>query len=232
MRLQKFLAHCGVCSRRKSEDIIKSGIVMVNGVVITNCAQKIDMERDVVKVNNKTIRPVKKIYIVLNKPVGCITSVSDEKNRTTVLDIIGSAIKRRIYPVGRLDYNTSGCLLLTNDGDWADRIIHPKYEIEKEYIVKVKGDWKDGVAQKLRKGLLIDGKKMFAKDIRFIRKLEKNYIISIIITQGINHQIKKMFSYTGMTVLRLSRERVGAVNIKGLPVGAWRYLTKKEIESF
>ncbi|MCX8093854.1 MAG: pseudouridine synthase, partial [Candidatus Goldbacteria bacterium] len=169
---------------------------------------------------------------VLNKPKGCICSTSDEKKRLTVLDLIGPKIKERIYPVGRLDYNTTGCLFLTNDGDWANRIIHPKHEVEKEYIVKIKGNFNQGVVEKLKKGIYIEGKRLFAKNIRLIKKLEKNYIVSVIITQGINHQIKKMFSYVGLTVLRLKRERVGTVTIKGLQPGQWRYLTGKEIEAF
>ncbi len=232
MRLQKFLAHCGVASRRKSEEIIRSGTVTVNGIVVTDCAKFIDTEKDIVKVNNKIVKPGKKIYIVINKPKGCISSVSDEKHRTTVMDVIGASIKERIYPVGRLDYNTTGCLFLTNDGDWANRIIHPKYEIEKQYIAKIKGDLKDNIIKRLKKGIFIDGKKVFARDIRILRKLEKNYIVSVVVTQGINHQIKKMFSYVGLTVLRLSRERVGNVSVKGLQPGQWRYLTKKEVEMF
>ncbi len=232
MRLQKYLAFCGVASRRKAEDIIRSGSVLVNGIVITDCARDIDIANDVVKVNNKTIKPDKKIYIVLNKPKGCICSVSDEKNRITVLDIIGQKIKERLYPVGRLDYNTTGCLFLTNDGDWANRIIHPKYEIEKEYIVKIKGNFNNSITEKIKKGIYVEGKMLYAKSIRLVKKLEKNYIVSLIITQGINHQVKKMFSYAGLTVLKLCRERVGVVTIKGLQPGQWRYLTRREVEFF
>ncbi|HPD19509.1 MAG TPA: pseudouridine synthase, partial [Candidatus Goldiibacteriota bacterium] len=138
----------------------------------------------------------------------------------------------RIYPVGRLDYNTTGCLLLTNDGDWANRVIHPAYEIEKEYLVKVKGILNERVINKLKKGMFIDGEKIHAKEVWVRKKLEKNFILSVIITQGINHQIKKMMSYAGLTVLRLSRERVGIVSIKGLQPGEWRRLTTKETEFF
>lgn len=232
MRLQKYLALCGIASRRKAEEIIKSGIVLVNGNIITDCARDVDVEKDIVKVNNKIAKPCKKIYIVLNKPKGCISSVSDEKGRVTVLDIIGTRIKDRIYPVGRLDYNTTGCIFLTNDGAWANKIIHPKYEIEKEYIVKVKGKLNDYMIERLKKGLFVDEKKVYAKDIWIRKKLEKNYIISVIITQGINHQVKKMLSYVGLTVLKLSRERVGIVNIKGLGPGQWRFLTSEEVEFF
>lgn len=232
MRLQKYLAICGVASRRKAEEIIKSGGVSVNGAIITNCAWDVDAEKDIIKVNKKIVKPCKKIYIVLNKPKGFISSVSDEKCRATVLDVIGSKVKDRIYPVGRLDYNTTGCIFLTNDGDWTDKIIHPKYGIEKEYIVKVKGKLNNYKIKKLKKGLFVDGKKVYAKDIRIRKKLKKNYIISIIITQGVNHQVKKMLSYVGLTVLKLKRERVGIVNIKGLGPGQWRFLTSKEVEFF
>lgn len=232
MRLQKYLAHCGVCSRRKAEEVIKSGIVFVNGKIETDFARDVDINKDVVKIENKIIRPVKKIYIVLNKPRGCISSLKDEKNRPTVIDVIGGKIKERIYPVGRLDFNTTGCLLLTNDGDWAEKIIHPKYEIEKEYLVKIKGNLTDSIITKLMKGIFVEGKRLKAKKIWIRKKLEKNYIVSVIITQGINHQIKKMFSYVGLTVLRLNRDRVGIVSINNLQPGQWRYLTEKEVEYF
>jgi len=232
MRLQKYLAHCGICSRRKAEEVIKSGVVFVNGKIETDFARDIDINKDVVKIEKRILRPTKKIYIVLNKPRGCISSLKDEKNRPTVIDVLGGKIKDRIYPVGRLDFNTTGCLLLTNDGDWAEKIIHPKYEIEKEYLVKVKGNLTDSIITKLIKGIFVEGKRLKAKKIWIRKKLEKNYIVSVIITQGINHQIKKMFSYVGLTVLRLSRERVGIVNINNLQPGQWRYLTEKEVEYF
>jgi len=232
MRLQQFLAHCGIASRRKAEDLIKEGKVTVNGKIITDCAFNVEPEKDFVKYNNKLIKPEKKIYIVLNKPKGFISSVSDEKGRKTVIDIFKNKIKEHIYPVGRLDYNTTGCLILTNDGEWANKIIHPRYEVEKVYIAKIKGRASNTFIDKLKKGIKIEDGFVKAKDAKILLRKEKNDVISITITQGKNHQIKKMLQAIGLTLLWLKRQSVGPVNIRGLEYGMWRYLTQKEIDFF
>jgi pseudouridine synthase len=232
IRLHHYIAQCGITSRRKAEDMMAEGRVMVNGKVITSPGFKIDPDDSFVKVDGKPIRPEKKVYLVLNKPEGCVTTAEDEKGRTTVLDVMGGAFKERLFPVGRLDYNTTGCLIMTNDGEWANRITHPKFEVEKEYTAKIQGRFTDETAERLKKGVTIEGRRARAKYAGVRAKHDKNDIIYIVITEGLYHQVKNMLVAVGMSVVRLKRERVGIVGVKGLEPGQWRYLTEDEIKYF
>lgn len=232
MRLQQFIARCGVASRRKAEELIEQGLVKVNGQVILEPWFDVNEEKDWVRYNNKVIKPEKKVYIVMNKPDGYITSASDEKGRNTVIDLIEGGVKQRVYPVGRLDYHTTGCLLLTNDGDWANSIMHPKYEIPKKYLVKIHGRADNYALNKLKKGIRIDGKLVQAKEATVIQHNDKNDVISMVITEGLNHQVKKMLLYVGMSPQWLKRVSVGRLNANGLEYGQWRYLTQDEVDLF
>jgi pseudouridine synthase len=232
VRLHKFIAQCGVASRRKAEEMMAEGRVTVNGKMITEPGFKINPGRDFVKVDNKPVKPEKKIYIVLNKPEGCVTTASDEKGRGTVLDLIKGVFRERLFPVGRLDYNTTGCLIMTNDGEWANRITHPKFEVEKEYTAKIQGRLDADKADRLVKGVTIGTTRVRAKRAGIKEKNEKNDIIYIVITGGMYHQVKDMLMAVGLSAVRLKRDRIGDVNVKGIEPGQWRHLTEDEIDYF
>lgn len=228
-RLQKVIAASGVASRRKAEELIASGKVKVNGEVVTTLGTKVS-DRDSVVVNGITINKEEKVYFILNKPRGVITSTSDDKNRQTVIDLI--ATNARIYPVGRLDYDTTGLLLLTNDGDFANSMMHPSNEIDKVYVAKVKGIAKAEHIIPLEKGVVIDGIKTSPARVK-LRKVNRENgtsIVEVTIHEGRNHEVKKMFESVGLEVLKLKRERVAFLTLKGLDSGEYRRLTPKEIK--
>lgn len=226
-RLQKYMARCGVASRRKCEEIILNGNVTVNDINITELGVKVT-EEDVVKVNNKVIKPEEnKVYIMLNKPTGYITSNNDEKNRKTILDIV--KVNERIYPIGRLDYDSSGLILLTNDGDIYNKIIHPKKEIEKIYLVTVKGSFSKEEIEKFKAGVDIGGYITAPAKIRIIKEGNGNSVVEIIIHEGKNRQVRKMCAAVNHEVLTLKRVGVGKISLSDLKDGEWRYLNEKEI---
>lgn len=227
-RLQKAIAEAGVTSRRKAEQFILAGKVKVNGKVIQELGYKVD-EKDRIEVEGVPITKEKKVYFLLNKPREMISSVSDEKHRKTVVDLI--PCKERIYPVGRLDYDTTGVLLLTNDGEFANILMHPSKEVEKVYIAKIKGILKGEAIKELKQGVLVDGQKVKAERVK-VRKIDpkKNTsMVEISIHEGKNHQVKKMFESVGYEVLKLKRERISFFDLTGLKSGEYRPLTPKEI---
>lgn len=227
-RLQKVIANAGIASRRKAEDLIKEGRVTVNNEVVKELGTKVTT-KDVIKVDEKEIRKENKVYYLLNKPRGIITSVTDDKERKTVVDLI--PCNERIYPVGRLDYDTTGVLLLTNDGDFANILMHPKKEVEKEYIVKVKGIVKGDAINELKNGVIIDGRKTEKARVK-LRKTDyktNTSMLSVTIHEGRNHQVKKMLESVGFPVLKLKREREFIFDLKGLKSGEYRKLTPKEV---
>lgn len=229
MRLQKYLALCSVASRRASEEIILSGRVSVNGKVVTELGTKVS-EGDVVAVDGKEIKKEKqKIYIMLNKPVGCVTTVSDDRGRQTIMEYV-SDIPERIYPVGRLDYNTEGLIFLTNDGDLAYALTHPKYEKEKVYEVLVKGIVLHGAIDKLVRGVYIDGKKTAPAKAEVVEHRRNTSLVRICIHEGRNRQIRKMCDAVGHSVIALRRVAVDGIEIGNLEVGRWRHLTRTEVE--
>ena len=235
-RLQKFLAECGIASRRKCEELISQGLVKVNGIVVTELGTKINPEIDVVEYNNKILKKEnKKIYILLNKPIGYVTTVKDQFNRDSVLDLVKD-IKERIVPVGRLDMYTSGALLLSNDGEFVNKIIHPKNEIEKTYNVTVIGKVTEEEVKMLENGIKIenDGEEYITKKAKVkILKIdeEKNLSrIQIVIHEGKNREVRKMCEAIGKKVLALHRSKIGNIDVKDLRLGKWRFLTQKEID--
>lgn len=226
-RLQKFLSECGVASRRKSEELILKGKVSVNGKVVCELGSKV-CENDIVKVDGVEIKKQVKEYYILYKPEKVICSVHDEKGRKTVIDLIDT--KEKIFPVGRLDYDTTGVLLLTNDGEIANKLTHPKGNIEKTYYAKVDGVINVDDIRKLENGILLDGimtKKAKAKLKKVDKKNNKSYV-ELTITEGRNHQVKNMFSAVGHKVLKLKRIRYAYFNLNGLSSGEYRKLTIKE----
>lgn len=228
-RLQKVIAQAGIASRRKAEELIKEGKVKVNGEIVTELGTKVS-PKDIIEVNQKVITKETKEYYLLNKPRGVITSTIDDKDRKTVVDLIDT--KARIFPVGRLDYDTTGLILLTNDGEFANIMMHPKNKIDKVYIAKLQGIIKGEQINQLKNGIILDNQKVKASRV----KLKKsNYetntsIVEITIHEGKNHQIKRMFECVGFPVLKLKREREGIFWLENLKSGEYRSLTTKEIQ--
>lgn len=228
-RLQKVIANSGYCSRRKAEELICNGEVKLNGKIVTELGTCVD-KSDAITVSGKSLTYEQKEYILLNKPRGVITSTNDEKGRKTVLDLIDT--DKRLYPVGRLDYDTTGALLLTNDGELANLLMHPKNNIEKLYIAKVNGFVDKDSLIKLAKGVYIDNFKTSKAKVR-LKKYDKKTntsIVEIIIHEGKNHQVKKMFEAVGYEVLKLKRERISFLTIDALKSGEYRYLSLKEVK--
>lgn len=231
-RLQKFLANAGIASRRKCEELILDGKIEVNGAIVTELGTKVS-EKDIVKYNGKIVKTEEeKIYILLNKPIGYVTTAKDQFNRDTVLDLI--KINKRIVPVGRLDMYTSGALILTNDGEFVNMLTHPKNEIDKTYNVTVKGNVTNEDIEQLQKGVKIDDEYITKPAKVKILKIDKEKNISriqITIHEGKNRQVRKMCEAINKKVLALHRCKIGNIEVKDLKVGNWRYLTKKEVEN-
>lgn len=228
-RLQKYIAESGYTSRRKAEELIKDGRVKVNGKVITELGTKVD-SKDVIEIDEIVLKKEDKVYYLLNKPRGVVCTASDEKGRKTVVDLIDT--EERIYPVGRLDYDTTGILLLTNDGDFANSITHPKNMIDKVYIAKVKGIVKAEHIIPLENGVMVNGYKTAPARVKLrkVDKVKKVSMVEITIHEGKNHEVKKMFEYVGLEVIKLKRERIAFLNLKGLNSGEYRRLTPKELK--
>jgi 23S rRNA pseudouridine2605 synthase len=230
-RLQKYIASCGVASRRKAEELITTGMIRVNGRVVTELGFKVDPERDSVKYNSRLLKREKFVYIVMNKPSGYVSTVSDDKGRNTVVELV-KGLDARLFPVGRLDYNTTGALFLTNDGTWANSVMHPKFEISKKYAAKVSGRVGESVFERLKRGVKIDGGFVSAKEAGIYGKFETNDVVYVTITQGINHQVRKMLEAVGHPAVWLKRISVGPVDCAGLEYGQYRHLTETEIKYF
>ncbi len=228
-RLQKIIALSGYCSRRKAEELIKQGKVKVNGNIITELGTKVSAN-DVITINNKTLEKEEKEYILLNKPRGVVTTTSDEHGRKTILDLIET--DKRLYPVGRLDYDTTGAIILTNDGNLANILMHPSSKIEKIYIAKIKGFFDKQSEIKLSKGVVIDNYKTAPARFK-LKKYDKKTdtsIVEVTIHEGKNHQVKKMFNTLSFDVLKLKREKIGFLDVKNLKSGEYRYLSTKEVK--
>ncbi|MDY0255760.1 pseudouridine synthase [Gudongella oleilytica] len=229
MRLQKYMALCGVASRRASEELIKNGQVQVNGKVVLEMGTVIDPDKDRVSVDGKTVKPEKrKVYIMLNKPVGIVTSLKDEKGRTVVTDLI-EGVDERIYPVGRLDSDTSGLLLLTNDGELAFKLTHPSKRIFKKYIAIVEGLPNKGELERLRNGIKIDGRVTSKAKVKVLKNFGEDSILEIEIFEGRNRQVKKMCEAVNHPVKKLKRVAFGELQLGGLESGNWRYLNDEEL---
>jgi 23S rRNA pseudouridine2605 synthase len=232
-RLQKLIATAGIASRRHAEELIVAGRVTVNGEVVRELGTKADPERDHIKVNGKLINPQlkarDKVYILLNKPKGYLSSVSDPEGRPLVTELLPPALGR-LYPVGRLDFNTEGLLLLTNDGDFTNYVTAARNRVEKVYEVKVKGVPTDGAIQRLRKGVVLDdGTRTAPAKIDKLNETQTNAWYEVLLHQGRNQQVRRMFELIGHSVLKLRRVRIGFLNDEGLKPGHWRYLLPGEV---
>ena len=225
IRLQKFMADCGVASRRKCEEIILQGKVKVNGIKVTELGTKVT-EDDEVSVDGKVIKKVfKKVYIAMNKPVGFITSVSDEFDRPTVINLVEDEIHTRVYPVGRLDFDTEGLLIMTNDGELTYKLTHPKHLVYKTYVATLNDVPHPKDIEKLKKGVFIDGRKTQPPKVNWLR----DNIVEISIFEGRNRQVRKMFEAIGYEVVNLQRIAVGNLTLGNIPLGRWRHLSNAEI---
>lgn len=230
MRLNKYIAECGAASRRGADKLISDGLVKVNNKVVTELGTIVNENNDTVTVNGKKlVLRNRDVYIILNKPKGCITAVKDDKGRKTVMDYVESKDKR-LFPVGRLDYDSEGLVLLTNDGDTAYKLTHPSSEIPKTYIAKVEGEIPEKELDKLRDGIPLDGAITHRAKIKVLGVEDRISRIEITIFEGKNRQIRRMFEYIGYNVIFLKRTAIGEIRLGGLGRGLTRYLTPKEIQ--
>ncbi|NQT06497.1 MAG: rRNA pseudouridine synthase [Candidatus Omnitrophica bacterium] len=229
MRLQVVLAHAGIASRRRSAEIIKERRVRVNGKVVTEPGFNVDSAKDNIICSGRIVTIRKRhVYMILNKPKGVVTTASDERGRRTVLDLLPK-MDERIYPVGRLDKDTTGLLILTDDGQLANRLTHPRYEIERVYVATIKGQLKDEDRTKLMKGIYLNGRRTFPCNIHFLQKGIKKTIVKIILREGRKRQIRDMFEKAGYPVLQLERVAFGPLRLHGLKRGDYRPLDKRNM---
>lgn len=229
IRIQKYLSDCGVMSRRKAEEEIKSGKIFVN-FKPAEIGQKISPIDDVVTYMGKIVeRTDKKYYIMLNKPRGYVATLSDEKGRRCVADLVKD-VNSRVYPIGRLDYNSEGVLLFTNDGEIANRLIHPKSNVEKVYHVRVKGKATKEQLERLNQSMVIEGYRIRPCNVTVEDDTTENQLLRFVLHEGRNRQIRRMCEQVGLFVTRLKRVSVGKIYLGGLASGKWRILTKQEID--
>ena len=230
-RLQKYLASCGIASRRKCEEYILEGKVQINGEKVIELGKKINPDKDIVKFDGKVVTQTKKlVYILLNKPIGYVTTAEDQFGRDTVLDLV--KVKERVVPVGRLDMYTSGALILTNDGDFVYKVTHPKHEIEKTYTVTIKGIVENNEVEQLRNGVKIDDYITKPAKVRILKTDTEKDIsrLEITIHEGKNRQVRKMCEVVGRKVLALHRSKIGKIGVKDLELGKWRFLQTNEVQ--
>ena len=225
------MSAAGAASRRAAEELIVEGRVRVNGKVVTELGAKADPDKDHIKVDGKLINPKQpQTYIMLNKPAGYVTTMSDPEGRPTVQDLM-KGIKVRVYPVGRLDYNTEGMLLMTNDGDFAHLISHPSHELSKTYLAKIKGVLDERTLHELEKGIFLEDGKTAPARVKKVRKEEMNSWVEITIREGRKRQVRRMFDRVGRSVIRLKRIRTGNLSLGDLPEGQYRHLTPAEVRA-
>jgi 23S rRNA pseudouridine2605 synthase len=228
-RLQRVLSARGVASRRKAEELIRAGRVSVDGHVVTELGTRVDPDRARIRVDGTLVPHTPHRYMVLNKPSGYITTTSDERGRRTVMELIPS--EPRLFPVGRLDRYTEGLLLLTNDGEVANRVMHPRYGLTKEYMVLTPRKPSESIMRRVRSGVDIDGKRVVPHEFRIVRETAEGVLLSVVIHEGMNHVVRRLMDAAGIPVTRLRRERIGPLSIAGIPRGAARDLTPGELAS-
>jgi len=226
-RLQKVLAAAGVDSRRKCEELILSGVVRVNRKVVDRLPAFVDPEKDVITVNGKKIHAAQKVYFLLNKPKGVICSNRDPQGRKKAIDIVTA--RERIFCAGRLDVDTTGIIILTNDSELANRLTHPRYGLAKTYVVRVKGQIHGEAVEKLKKGVWLAEGKTARSSVKILKRSHKESLIEITIRQGLNRQVRRMLARVGLPVKSLKRTRIGKLDTRGLGVGKFRMLTKAEV---
>ena len=228
VRLQKHLSECGIASRRKAEELIAAGKVKINGH-IAEIGSKVDPKRDKVTVRGRAVVPVnEKVYIMLNKPRGFVTTMSDELGRKTVSDLVSDA-GNRIFPVGRLDRDSEGLLIMTNDGDFANKLTHPSSHVNKTYRVTVKGAAEEEQLLKMKEGILLDGRKTLPCDCFVAERKPDRTVLIFVLNEGRNRQIRRMCEAVGLEVLRLKRTEIAGVKLGMLPQGKWRPLNEREM---
>ena len=230
IRLNKYLAQAGVASRREADRMIVEGRVSLNGKTVESLGVLIDERRDKVEVDGKRIKikNVPHLYLILNKPPGYLVTVKDPFKRPTVMDLLPS-LKKRVYPVGRLDFNSEGLLLFTNDGDLAYRLMHPRYRVMKEYLVRVESKPKASALERLEKGIYLDGKKTAPAKIRMLTTTKGGTHIKVELFEGRKRELRRMFEAVGHKVLALKRIRFGSLTLGNLKKGQWRHLSQKEL---
>lgn len=230
-RLQKIISAAGVTSRRASETLITNGQVAVNGIIVTELGSKADPSTDTITVDGKALKiSAQRLYILLNKPPGYITALKDGQGRPLVTDLLKD-VPDRVYPVGRLDYNTEGLLLLTNDGEWANRLMHPRHEIEKEYHVRVRGKVIDQQLKRMAEGVELDDGITAPAVVALVKSGEQNDWISVAIHEGRNRQVRRMCEAVSLSVVRLKRIRYGSLDLGTIRSGHFRYLTEAEVRA-
>ena len=230
MRINKYIAEAGVASRRNADQMIKDGRVSVNGKKISECGIDINVENDTFYVDGVRITPIRRYtYIMFNKPKGCITTAQDEFGRKTVYDYLEQFAGKGLFPVGRLDYDSEGLLLLTNDGALAQVLTHPSYEVPKTYLVKIEGEISEDELKKIRAGVKLEGVRYAPAKVFVKEKSEKFTRLEITVTEGKNREVRKIFEAVGKNVVFLCRRKIGELSLGGLSRGAARYLTDKEV---
>ncbi|HTB21138.1 MAG TPA: pseudouridine synthase [bacterium] len=228
-RVQKFLARSGVASRRQAEQMMLDGRVTVNGAVARELGAKVDPDKDAVKVDGKRVHGEQSAYVLLYKPKNTICTLDDPEQRPTVMDLV-RGVKARIFPVGRLDFDTTGALLLTNDGEMANLLMHPRHRFSKTYLAKVKGIPTEERLEKLRRGVNIEGVRTAPAEVRLVAVKEKNSLVEVILREGRNRQVKRMFLEIGHPVIRLHRSAYAFLTLDGMEAGQWRPLLPEEIK--
>lgn len=228
-RLARVMAMAGISSRRKAEDLIKQGLVTVNGQVVTELGTIIDPDFDIVSVHGKPISPEKNVYLLLNKPAGYLSSVTDDRGRKTVVDLL-PGVKERVFPVGRLDYDTRGLILLTNDGQFANLMSHPRYHMAKVYYAWCQGKVGRDAIKRLQQGIILDGDQTLPARVKVRKQLANETLLEIELHEGRKRQIKRMLGEVGHPVRELKRIRYGPLDLKGVPEGEYRHLTRDEVE--
>ena len=231
LRLQKIIANAGIASRREAERLIDEGRVSVNGTVVRQQGVLADQDADRIKVNGRLLpAPEKKVFILLNKPRGCLTTVKDDKARPTVMEFFKD-LPARVYPVGRLDFNTEGVLLFTNDGDLSKKLLAPKSKVPRTYLVKVRGVPEEKALNRLRRGVRLDNRPTGPMKVHIKRTTGKNSVLSIKLAEGKYRHLKRVCEKVGHPVVKINRIEFGKLNLTGLPLGAYRFLTPKEVRS-
>lgn len=231
-RLHKVMARAGVASRRHSEELIQAGRVTVNGRVVTQLGTKVIVGKDIIEVDGQPLgAPEDKVYILMNKPKGYVSTLYDPQGRRRVVDLLGDAVPQRVYPVGRLDYDTEGLLLLTNDGDLANAVMHPARQVKKTYIAKVRGVPSQAKLHELENGIQLEDGPTAPAQVKLVDvKAPNSASVSIRIHEGRNRQVRRMLEAIGHEVIHLKRTTLGSLHLKDLPVGQWRELTEQEIQ--
>ena len=231
LRLQKIIANAGIASRREAERLIDEGLVTVNGTVVRQQGVQADAGTDRIKVKGRLLPPPeKKVFILFNKPRGCLTTVKDDKARPTVMDFFKD-LPARVYPVGRLDFNTEGLLLFTNDGDLSKKLLTPKSKVPRTYRVKVRGVPEEKALNRLRKGVRLDNRPTGPMKVHVKRTTGKNSVLSIVLAEGKNRHLKRVCEKVGHPVIKINRIEFAKLNLKEVPLGAYRFLTPKEVRS-